>query len=115
MLKKIITLLCVLALGLPVAAQNQHKPQTKESVMRGLFNVVKSGGDWYFEIPDSIVGRRLLTTIRFTNAPAGTKKYGGEMLGEQTVYWETAPATCCFCALTSTSTWPTRSTPSTAP
>lgn len=91
MLKKIITLLCVLALGLPVAAQNQHKPQTKESVMRGLFNVVKSGGDWYFEIPDSIVGRRLLTTIRFTNAPAGTKKYGGEMLGEQTVYWETAP------------------------
>lgn len=68
------------------------KPAPKPSYRQtGLFTVEKTGEDWFFEIADSLLERHILTTIRFTGTPASTSKYGGEMVGYQTVYWQTAP------------------------
>ncbi|MCQ2197473.1 MAG: zinc-dependent metalloprotease [Bacteroidaceae bacterium] len=67
----------------------QPKPQPKPSVDReGLFHVTKMKEDWFFVIPDSLMGRDFLTTTRFTSTPAGSGQFGGEQLNEQTVYFE---------------------------
>jgi len=71
----------------PAAAAKQEPSATQQ----GLFTVTKQGADWYFEIPDSIVGRKLLVTVRYTSTPANTNLYGGELTNQQTVYWEVAP------------------------
>ena len=74
------------------AAAQAPKPKPKPSVDRdGLFHVTKMKTDWFFSIPDSLLGRQILATVRFTSTPAGTGKYGGEQLAEQTLYWEMAP------------------------
>ena len=71
----------------PVAAPTAVQPVTN----KGLFNVVRNGADWFFEIPDSLIGRRFLVTVRYTSTPGGTDKYGGELVNQQTVYWQKAP------------------------
>lgn len=58
---------------------------------QGLFSVLQRDADYYFDIPDSLLSRRFLATVRFTSTPAGTGKYGGESVNQQTVYWEPAP------------------------
>ena len=55
---------------------------------KGMFNVSKVENDWFFEIPDSLIGRDFLTTTRYTSTPAGSGKFGGEMLNQQTVYFQ---------------------------
>lgn len=68
------------------------KPAPKPQVDRkGLFNVTKMKGDWFFELPDSLLGRDFLTTTRYTTTPAGSGKFGGEQVNEQTVYFEMLP------------------------
>jgi len=57
----------------------------------GLFHVTKMKGEWFFEIPDSLIGREFLTTVRYTSTPAGTGKFGGEQVNQQTVYFQAAP------------------------
>ena len=57
----------------------------------GLFRVTKEKEDWFFYIPDSIIGKEILTTTRYTNTPANCGKFGGEQVNEQTVYFEKAP------------------------
>ena len=57
----------------------------------GLFHVTKMKNDWFFEIPDSLVGREFLTTTRFTGTPSNSGKFGGEQVNEQTVYFQKAP------------------------
>ena len=65
------------------------KPEPKPSVDRpGLFHVTKMKEDWFFEIPDSLMGRDFLTTTRFTSTPADCGLFGGEQLNQQTVYFE---------------------------
>jgi len=54
----------------------------------GLFNVKKQGNDWFFEIPDSIIGKDILTTTRFISTPSSTGKFGGEQVNEETVYFQ---------------------------
>lgn len=71
----------------PVAAPTAVQPVSN----KGLFNVVRNGADWFFEIPDSLIGRRFLVTVRYTSTPGGTDKYGGELVNQQTVYWQKAP------------------------
>ncbi|MBQ3992103.1 MAG: zinc-dependent metalloprotease [Bacteroidaceae bacterium] len=58
---------------------------------KGLFHVTKVKNDWFFEVPDSLIGRQMLTTTRFTSTPASSGKFGGEQLNEQTVYFQVAP------------------------
>jgi len=67
----------------------QQKPQPQPSIERnGMFRVTKVENDWFFEIPDSLVGRDFLTTTRYTSTPAGSGKFGGEMVNQQTVYFQ---------------------------
>ncbi|MBQ0048734.1 MAG: zinc-dependent metalloprotease [Bacteroidales bacterium] len=69
--------------------QPAPKPAPKPQVDRqGLFHVTKTKTDWFFQVPDSLLGRDFLTTTRFTSTPAGSGKFGGEQLNEQTVYFE---------------------------
>jgi len=95
-MKKWITLcLCLLTLSIPADAgrkkKKQEPPSSAEVKKEGLFTVTKSKEDWYFEIPDSLIGHRILATVRYTATPAMTMKYGGEMINQQTIYWELAP------------------------
>lgn len=61
------------------------------TTQKGLFTVTKAGSDWFFTIPDSLLNREILATVRFTSTPANTGKYGGELVNEQTVYFQKAP------------------------
>lgn len=87
---------CLVAPVQTAARKKKDKPKQEQSTAlevkrEGLFTTVKSGNEWFFEIPDSIIGRQILTTVRFTSTPAGSNKFGGEQVNQQTVYWEVAP------------------------
>ena len=58
---------------------------------KGLFHVSKADNEWFFEIPDSLIGREFLTTTRYTSTPASIGKFGGEQVNQQTVYFQVAP------------------------
>ena len=76
----------------PTAPAAPKPAAPKPSVDReGLFHVTKLKDAWYFDIPDSLMGREFLTTTRFTSAPAGLGQYGGEQMNEQTIYFEQIP------------------------
>lgn len=96
--KQIITLcLCALSLALPCWGERRKTTADSSTDIKvdarknGLFNIIRSADDWYFELPDSLLSRRFLVTVRFTTTPAGTGKYGGEQVNQQTVYWQTSP------------------------
>ncbi len=59
---------------------------------KGLFNVSHEGENWFFSVPDTLLGREMLVTVRYTATPANTGKYGGEQANQQTVYFEKSPA-----------------------
>jgi hypothetical protein len=50
---------------------------------KGLFDVHKVKDHYYFEIPDSLLGRDILVVTRFIKTPAGAGNYGGEEIGEK--------------------------------
>lgn len=97
-----VWMLCAgLLCGMPTEAKKKKEKKeepktavakdTKPSVERdGLFRVTKTGEDWFFEISDSLVGRQILMTTRYTSTPSNSGAYGGELANEQTVYWEVA-------------------------
>lgn len=72
-------------------AKDQPAAAPAEQVTKGLFTVTKSKSDWFFSIPDSLIGRELLVTVRYTATPGGTGEYGGELANQQTVYFTPAP------------------------
>ena len=79
--------------------KNQPAPAPKDSAKvekpsvdrKGLFHVTKMKEDWFFEIPDSLIGREFLTTTRYTSTPGSIGKFGGEQVNQQTVYFQVAP------------------------
>ena len=72
----------------PQAAQQS---QSKGVLTKGLFNVFKQGQEWFFDVPDSLLDRQILATVRYTATPAGIEQYGGELTNSQTVYWQKSP------------------------
>lgn len=74
---------------------NTPPPAEKSTTQNGLFKVVKSGSGnetkWYFIVPDSLLEREMLVTVRYTSTPANTGKYGGELANQQTVYFQKSP------------------------
>lgn len=75
--------------ALELAQKTGTNATSKKSVDRkGMFHVQKVENDWFFEIPDSLIGRDFLTTTRYISTPAGSGKFGGEMLNQQTVYFQ---------------------------
>lgn len=96
---KILLVLCAALVGfLPAGARKEKKTaeqnktasaaQSGSALQNGLFGVQRQGDDWFFEIPDTLFGRDLLATVRYTGAPAGSSQYGGDLVNEQTVYWQ---------------------------
>ncbi|MBQ6044884.1 MAG: zinc-dependent metalloprotease [Bacteroidales bacterium] len=96
----------VLAFGLAAAAQGrapakpaddkkadteqEKKKEPELSFKSGLFGVAQNEKDWYFEIPDSLLGRRILAVTRFVSNTPGASEYGGEEVTEAMIYWEKA-------------------------
>lgn len=64
----------------------------KTKVDNGLFNTYKVDGKYYFEIPDSVIGREMLVVTRLAKTPADIKvsnqQYGGEEANDQVWKWE---------------------------
>ena len=58
------------------------------SVREGIFTVRHIEDKWYFEIPDSIIGRYLLAVTRFRGVPQSFGKFSGEAVNQQTIYFE---------------------------
>ena len=58
------------------------------TVKDGLFTVRHIQDQWYFEIPDTLLGRYLMCVTRYTAVPQNFGKYAGEMVNEATVYFE---------------------------
>ena len=70
---------------------NDKKEEAVElSVKAGLLGVAQHENDWYFELPDSLLGRRMLAVTRFVSNTAGAGTYGGEEVAEAMIYWEKA-------------------------
>lgn len=58
------------------------------TTLKGLFTVHHIEDKWYFEVPDSLLGRYFLAVTRLTAAPQGFGKFAGEMINESTIYFE---------------------------
>ena len=106
MLKKLTTL-AVILLSISIAAGAQgRKPAApagdaakdtekkeepvKLDIKSGLHGIAQNEKDWYFEIPDSLLGRRLLAVTRFVSNTVDAGTYGGEEVNEVMIYWEKA-------------------------
>lgn len=63
---------------IPETARGQH----------GLFDISQVDQRWYFEVPDSLLGRYLLTVSRYVTTAQGMNSFGGEKINEQTIYFE---------------------------
>ncbi len=72
----------------PADSTKVEKPQIDRP---GLFRVTKEKDEWFFHVPDSLLGREILTTVRFTSTPSSIGIFGGEQVNEQTVRFEKAP------------------------
>ena len=53
-----------------------------------MIKVSKDNDGYYFEIPDSIIGREILAVSRYTSIPAGLGTYAGEQFNHTTVYFQ---------------------------
>ena len=93
------TLLFLLSLALCVTAPAQEKEKEKKDApapvklefSQGLFSVAHNEKDWFLEIPDTLLGRRILAVTRFAANTMGAGEYGGEEVNDVMLYWEKAP------------------------
>ena len=106
-MKRILTSLAALSLAIvPVCAQPKNetktpdkektetaaaKPEAELTVTDGLLGVSRHDNDWFFDVPDSLLGRRILAVTRYVNQTPGAPQYGGEKVSEHMIYWEKAP------------------------
>ncbi|MCR5679127.1 MAG: zinc-dependent metalloprotease [Prevotella sp.] len=91
-----VVLLACFMTALPAEAKKKKKDKefpTVKKEMRapasvGLFNVQQSKGDYFFQIPDSLLGQLLMVTTRYVSTPVDAGCYGGELANSQVLYWE---------------------------
>ena len=73
------------------AKDGDKKEETVElNFTGGMLGVAQHENDWYFEVPDSLLGRRMLAVTRFVSNTVEAGNYGGEEVNEQMIYWEKA-------------------------
>jgi hypothetical protein len=60
----------------------------KAKTQKGLITVHKIDDKYFFEIPDSILGRDIMTVTRYSKTAAGGGIFGGEEINEQMIRWE---------------------------
>ncbi|MCQ2148072.1 MAG: zinc-dependent metalloprotease [Bacteroidales bacterium] len=104
-MKKFITTMLVLAVAFSAIAAPKDKKKKEEAepapkqdtvkveplkVTEGLFGVSNKGNDWFFDIPEDIMGRRILTVTRYHSNTVDAGKYGGEEINENMIYFEKA-------------------------
>ena len=58
------------------------------SVREGLFTVRHIKDDWYWEVPDNLLGRMLLAVTRFISVPQDFRKFSGEEVNRSAIYFE---------------------------
>ena len=95
-MKKIALTLCLLAIiGTNVEAKKKKtvtperpKREVRTPARQGLFNVQFWKDNYYFQIPDSLMGRLLLVNTRYVSTPVDAGVYGGELANSQVLYWE---------------------------
>lgn len=58
------------------------------SVNHGMYTVRHIKNDWYFEVPDSLLGRLILSVTRFKEVPQGFKFISGEEVNRSVLYWD---------------------------
>ena len=81
-----------------ITAEKKEKPKKEseyEKLMKkggtkidGLFTVRHIEDKYYFEIPDSMLGRMMLCVSRFTAVPQDFGKFAGEEVNNMTFYFE---------------------------
>ena len=76
----------------PDSSQENDKKEAPLAltVKAGLHGVAQHEKDWYFDVPDSLIGRRMLAVTRYTSQTPGAGTYGGEEVNEVMIYWEKA-------------------------
>src|SRR5215203_5150222 len=52
---------------------------------KGMLSIHQVGEKYYFEIPDSLLGRELLLTTWLVKVPGGSPKFGGEVMNNMTI------------------------------
>ena len=77
------------------ATNDKEKPSSYEQLIKkggsvndGLFTIRHIEDKWYYELPDSILGRYLLAVTRFTAVPQNFGKFSGEAINQMTLYFE---------------------------
>ncbi|HET9486577.1 MAG TPA: zinc-dependent metalloprotease [Chryseosolibacter sp.] len=78
------------------APRNFYNLMRNRQVLRkGLFSVHKVADNYYFEIPDSILGRDLLVVARIAQGAAGVRPgytgYAGDQIGSTIIRFEKGP------------------------
>ena len=95
-MKKLVLTLCVLAITgttseakkKKAVAPERPKREVRTPARQGLFNVQYWKDNYYFQIPDSLMGRLLLVNTRYVSTPVDAGIYGGELANSQVLYWE---------------------------
>lgn len=64
---------------------------SKAVTQKGLFTVHRINERYFFEIPNSLLKKEILAVTRLSRSTPGAGNYGGEEIGERTVYWEAGP------------------------
>jgi hypothetical protein len=93
--------------SVPPANAQVSSPRNYHSIIRsnaitrkGLFWVHKVQDDYYFEVPDSLLGRDLLVVSRIAQGAAGIRPgysgYAGDQIGHTIVRFEKGPANKLF-------------------
>ena len=73
----------------PKKETEYEKLLKKDSTYRdGLFRVRHIEDKYYFEVPDSMLGRMVLCVTRFTGVPQQLGQFAGEEINHSTVYFE---------------------------
>lgn len=72
---------------------------------KGVFTVHFQEDKYFFEIPDSLLGRELIAVTRYAKVVAGASKYGGEQANEQTLVFEKGPGQKIFMRVVTLITW----------
>ncbi|RRN77760.1 DUF5117 domain-containing protein, partial [Pseudoxanthomonas sp. SGD-10] len=61
---------------------------SKAKTDTGLFNVHSLNDRYFYEIPDSLLGREMLAVTRYVKTPTREGTYGGEEVNSQVWRWE---------------------------
>lgn len=59
---------------------------------KGLIDIHKVKDKYLFEISDSLIGKEIMTTTRYSKTPAGGGVFGGEEINRQVVRFEVGPS-----------------------